>query len=1654
MKRKKNLTSKINSIKNSNKIVLAVSLIAIFIAVIVLNAVYFSKNKSTLAEVDERKNAENQVAMSYGTATEETNSQYVKFSAFFTREVNGKAEKLAGTCKNIADKDTLFIDINVLSDGYLEDGAIITVEDANFTYKVNALADEVLKNNVISENANCFTLNQMKAGTQKIMQGEISADLGNNVENYSKEVTVRLVGTHVSNKGDKTPINVEKKVTVDWYGDLETEIFVYKNYSKESNAEDDSIYYYYKDFKKSIDSENNTETHAKNSTVAVSFAMDEIKKELLLKENSIDITIPNLNGKAPEKVKCLNSDVTIEKVEDIENGQKYRIIKSATIENNIITKKLADENTYTITIKYPAEAYEEINDDTTLNLNVQGYYIAYNNEKEELNAYKDLQIAQNESKSNVAEKTIKVVFKKYEETEQGTIDFDVTILDKKYSEMKNSFVISKETLAQWFEDEETAEKFEYKVEWDAIVKGNNQNSIIKMSEGQVEVIVGEENTETEYGDTFNQKYLEKYIINNGLYFENVEEVLGAEGSISIYNNDTNELIRTLTVAEAKTYTAENPLMFEEEEKQNLKHIRIETTTIANTETKVFKVVSLKEIDKDLFKADYTNADVEDIEILNTQLEGTLQSSAADGSEAVITIKAYDRVHLFNKTSYAEIEVETKQISTVKTLENEKILIKTLIGNNEYDSNWKNGRFAVEIPQEIAAIAINSITADNGVTVESWDLSKIDGRNILKIKTINENPALFTITIDCDVTPDYKINSTTKQFKLYYNNELANRYYNLDDDKYDVNENTSTDEKVGFAETDAEFISTQELITFETVSNYTKVSKESDEWSDQITVAPEVAEVDNGEGQATINLVLKNGYKKSIRNIKVLGRIPFEENKNVLSQEDMSSAFTANISQNGIIIPQELQGKVDIYYSANENADLDLTNEENGWKKVEEFSSEEDLATFMSTVKSYFIDFKEAELEREKEYVFSYGVIIPETADYNLVSYSNHAVYYDVESDDGTLKIETEPAKVGIENIGKLDLHVTTYKKDTNEIINSAQYRLSWSETDNNGNINAKSKILNANSNGEIIEENLLKGIEYTLEQRKTELNYETITETIVFKVDKQGLQIIAGENSIKEKEFNNNIANLKVENKRVFVLQKFVSRVTNSPQLIVSNDVPVSGAKFIITDLDGNYVVDNNGNIVGTDEIIDGVTYKVVTTGNEGTIKLDLPSGQLYKAIEVKAGLGRVVARENQSSYRGVSVECRLPDAEEDRTYYFGIGASRDEAMVDDVYQCPIEDLSYLRVENRIDERIIDYEAIAAKDVNIEKYKENDTIYKIDETTGEKIAGVTFEIYGTDSNYENPVLKKTVTTNTSGIAELNLQEGYYKAIEVGVPSNYVLEDNVEDRTTYFKRTNTYSEPVVEYIEDLIEIAENVNSGNTSYSGQTIYLIRDLDMDDRNSYRDSNAQSKYDYNKNGSLETLWKELHTEGSDYGLIPIGSGQPFNGNFDGCGHSLKNFKIGQGENITGLFGSVLGGTIANVEIKGNTIINGSSTVGTIAGRVIDGKIENCCSFCSIGGKIIGSSYIGGIVGQTSNSSCIKNCFNAKDIIVSANNNVGGIVGSSSGDILNCYNIGNIIVENGACVAGISGNRSGAQNNFVNCYNEGTIVARNTSGWNCVFCI
>ena len=128
----------------------------------------------------------------------ETKVDNVKFSAFFLRDLDGDgyAEKLKGTCKEIGTSDTLYMEINVLTNGKLKN-AKVEIDGKNF-YLLTALPkDQQIKNNAIGTNTKLIEFNDMVNGTQKLFAGMVrSGDytyssskidaLGNNINNHSR----------------------------------------------------------------------------------------------------------------------------------------------------------------------------------------------------------------------------------------------------------------------------------------------------------------------------------------------------------------------------------------------------------------------------------------------------------------------------------------------------------------------------------------------------------------------------------------------------------------------------------------------------------------------------------------------------------------------------------------------------------------------------------------------------------------------------------------------------------------------------------------------------------------------------------------------------------------------------------------------------------------------------------------------------------------------------------------------------------------------------------------------------------------------------------------------------------------------------------------------------------------------------------------------------------------------------------------------------------------------------------------------------------------------------------------------------------------------------------------------------------------------------
>lgn len=217
--------------KRKSKIL--ISLFAI-ILVIALSIIGFNiikiKNQKMVAVNDNEKRR----AMTYTEVTDDNanidNCEYVKFNSFFIRDLDGDgyAEKYDGTCNYIDKKATLYFDINVLTDGKLENGKI-KINGKNFDLSTTLIKDEVLKNDYIGNDIKQLELNTINYGTQKLFYGTISADIGSNINNYSvTNNQIILTGTWTSTDGTKTA-NINKVINLktDWYGKTATSSYNY-----------------------------------------------------------------------------------------------------------------------------------------------------------------------------------------------------------------------------------------------------------------------------------------------------------------------------------------------------------------------------------------------------------------------------------------------------------------------------------------------------------------------------------------------------------------------------------------------------------------------------------------------------------------------------------------------------------------------------------------------------------------------------------------------------------------------------------------------------------------------------------------------------------------------------------------------------------------------------------------------------------------------------------------------------------------------------------------------------------------------------------------------------------------------------------------------------------------------------------------------------------------------------------------------------------------------------------------------------------------------------------------------------------------------------------------------------------------------------------
>ncbi len=236
-----------------------------------------------------------------------------------------------------------------------------------------------------------------------------------------------------------------------------------------------------------------------------------------------------------------------------------------------------------------------------------------------------------------------------------------------------------------------------------------------------------------------------------------------------------------------------------------------------------------------------------------------------------------------------------------------------------------------------------------------------------------------------------------------------------------------------------------------------------------------------------------------------------------------------------------------------------------------------------------------------------------------------------------------------------------------------------------------------------------------------------------------------------------------------------------------------------------------------------------------------------------------------------------------------------------------------------------------------------------------------------------------------------------------------------------------------------ETSEHLTEVPEGYVG--VYTKDDLD------YVRLNMSGKY---------ILMNDIVFEDSDFvkggtfynsgkGWEPIGTPSTnFTGIFDGNGYKISNLYINDTEqDYMGLFGYIDSAIVKNIALE-NGSITGGNYVGGIVGEISNSCVENCVNSAQIKGK----KDVGGVVGFSYDAD-VKFCSNSGDVIADGSN-VGGVVGQFFSPknrryIECCYNSGN--VSGVSLVGGVAGYPCYNYSHTIHCYSVGKITAKTDFG-------
>ena len=603
---------------------------------------------------------------------------------------------------------------------------------------------------------------------------------------------------------------------------------------------------------------------------------------------------------------------------------------------------------------------------------------------------------------------------------------------------------------------------------------------------------------------------ENYIKYHGIKFlSSPKHLLGEDGWIKVYNNDTNELMAAFNSSNWDNYI-NKPFIYE----KDFVNIKVLTSRLLNAGSLLVENV-MKIEDKEV-KDNISKEQFEKLKYINKHLE---YSSKLTANSADFTAKGISEISV----NYYRLNSLLKEdgnviLSTYKPREASfNISLDTLAPQDALNlNNWKNSIVLMEFPKDVVDISNISLNGTR-VNIAGYEIFDKDGKKFLKAYLKSDEPVQQQrIVFNSIMTVNALANTHNTNIKVYIYNEDNDKYFyenkeiiNTNEsfvekpeskDIYDINGNGNKEEPVGYLEIPTSIVAPQELHVNQKIINYNT--------DGDVVNAPNVGTIDeNGTGKATVVVQLKNNFPPSITNIKVHGVVPYKNNKSGLSGINLNSKIDTFMT-GPIKLPENLKNNVRVYYTEKEEVDRNWSADSNAWKT-------EDQVNDWSKIKNYYIDYGETVFNVNELTEFSYELRVPNNAEYNKPSFASNGINVNLNTQDGKLNTELETNKVGIQFLKKFNLEIDAKKANTNKKLQGLIYAAKL-----DGEENSKTGI--SNNDGKVNLNGLLVDKEYTLEKISTEDNYISNNSKIKFKVIESNgnmiLQFIDGQNKVVSSE--------------------------------------------------------------------------------------------------------------------------------------------------------------------------------------------------------------------------------------------------------------------------------------------------------------------------------------------------------------------------------------------------------------------------------------------------------------------------------------------------------------------------------------------------------